>query len=61
MSANRSKPMMPSPCIILCISGASKNTSHEWQDFLKVNNLKSSMSRRENCHDNAEAESFFNY
>ncbi|HIO45046.1 MAG TPA: hypothetical protein EYN35_06185 [Methylococcales bacterium] len=26
--------------------------------FLEVNNLKSSMSRRGNCHDNAVAESF---
>lgn len=37
----------------------SQYTSHEWQDFLKVNNLRSSMSRRGNCHDNAVAESFF--
>jgi len=29
------------------------------QDFLKANNLKCSMSRRGNCHDNAVAESFF--
>jgi len=27
--------------------------------ILKANNLKASMSRRENCHDNAVAESFF--
>ena len=29
------------------------------QNFLKANNLISSMSRRGNCHDNAVAESFF--
>ena len=37
----------------------SQYTSSEWQDFLEANNLKSSMSRRGNCHDNAVAESFF--
>lgn len=34
-------------------------TSHEWQSFLASHNLKPSMSRRGNCHDNAVAESFF--
>lgn len=34
-------------------------TGHDWQDFLKVHGLVSSMSRRGNCHDNAVAESFF--
>jgi len=37
----------------------SQYTSSEWQDFLEANNLKSSMSRRGNHHDNAVAESFF--
>lgn len=37
----------------------SQYTSHEWQAFLKNNNLQASMSRRGNCHDNAVAESFF--
>jgi len=37
----------------------SQYTSSEWQDSLEENNLKSSMSRRGNCHDNAVAESFF--
>lgn len=37
----------------------SQYTSHEWQHFLKSNNLQASMSRRGNCHDNAVAESFF--
>ena len=34
----------------------SQFTSHDWNDFLKAHNLKGSMSRRGNCHDNA---SFF--
>ena len=38
----------------------SQFTSLEWRSFLKHNNLKHSMSRRGNCHDNAVAESFFN-
>ncbi len=38
----------------------SQFTNLEWRSFLKHNNLKHSMSRRGNCHDNAVAESFFN-
>jgi putative transposase len=34
-------------------------SSYDWQDLLRVHNLKPSMSRRGNCHDNAVAESFF--
>jgi len=34
-------------------------TSGEWRSYLKANNMKASMSRRGNCHDNAVAESFF--
>jgi transposase InsO family protein len=37
----------------------SQYTSYDWLDFLKAHNLKGSMSRRGNCHDNAVAESFF--
>ena len=37
----------------------SQYTSHDWQSFLRDNNLEGSMSRRGNCHDNAVAESFF--
>ena len=37
----------------------SQYTSHDWQSFLKDNNLEGSMSRKGNCHDNAVAESFF--
>jgi len=36
-------------------------TSMAWQSFLKDNGLVSSMSRRGNCHDNAVAESFFQF
>lgn len=34
-------------------------TSREWATFLRESNLEHSMSRRENYHDNAVAESFF--
>jgi putative transposase len=37
----------------------SQFTSDDWQSFLRDHNLRSSMSRRGNCHDNAVAESFF--
>ena len=37
----------------------SQFTGYEWSDFLTEHNLKASMSRRGNCHDNAVAESFF--
>ena len=37
----------------------SQVTGYEWSDFLTEHNLKASMSRRGNCHDNAVAESFF--
>lgn len=37
----------------------SQYSSSDWQSFLRANNLIGSMSRRENCHDNAVAESFF--
>jgi putative transposase len=37
----------------------SQFSSHDWHDFLKAHNLRASMSRRGNCHDNAVAESFF--
>ena len=36
-------------------------TGHEWQRFLRYHNLVSRMSRRGNCHDNAVAESFFQF
>ena len=37
----------------------SQYTSHDSQSFLKDNNMKGSMSRKGNCHDNAVAENFF--
>ena len=37
----------------------SQYTSGEWQTFLDVNDLISSMSRRSNCHDNTVADRFF--
>jgi putative transposase len=45
--------------VIIHSDQGSQFTSHEWQSFLKANNLECSMSRRGNCHDNAVAESFF--
>ena len=45
--------------VIVHSDQGSQYTRSEWQDFLEANNLKSSMSRRGNCHDNAVAESFF--
>ena len=37
----------------------SQYTSDDWQSFLKDNNLEGSKSRKDNCHDNVVAESFF--
>lgn len=37
----------------------SQYTSYEWQMFLKLHGLKGSISRRDNYHGNAVAESFF--
>jgi len=37
----------------------SQYSSGDYVAFLQANNLKPSMSRRGNCHDNAGAESFF--
>lgn len=34
---------------------------HDWQDFLRDHNVIASMSRRGNCHDNAVAESSFQF
>jgi transposase InsO family protein len=36
-------------------------SSHDWQDFLKANNLVGSMSRRGNCHDTQSLKVFFSY
>ena len=37
----------------------SQYSSHDYLGFMKDNNIKPSMSRRGNCHDNSVAESFF--
>jgi putative transposase len=49
----------PAQQVLVHSDQGSQYTSGEWQSFLDANNLKSSMSRRGNCHDNAVAESFF--
>ena len=49
----------PKEEVIVHSDQGSQYTGYDWQDFLKAHNLKCSMSRRGNCHDNAVAESFF--
>lgn len=49
----------PKQVVIVHSDQGSQYTSSDWQNFLKSHNLKCSMSRRGNCHDNAVAESFF--
>jgi putative transposase len=49
----------PKNTVLVHSDQGSHFTSYDWQDFLKAHNLKASMSRRGNCHDNAVAESFF--
>lgn len=56
MAVWRRKPISK---VIIHSDQGSQFTSHEWQKFLKSNNLEASMSRRGNCYDNAVAESFF--
>lgn len=56
MALWRRKPKAP---VLLHSDQGSQYSSHEWQAFLKANDLIGSMSRRGNCHDNACAESFF--
>ncbi|HBN0433723.1 TPA: transposase family protein [Escherichia coli] len=48
-------------CVILLIHSAQgcQYTSHEWKSFLNSHDQESRMSRRNNCHDNAVAEGFF--
>jgi putative transposase len=45
--------------VIVHSDQGSQFSSYDWQDFLREHNLRPSMSRRGNCHDNAVAESFF--
>lgn len=50
----------PKQKVLIHSDQGSQFTSMAWASFLKHHNLKHSMSRRGNCHDNAVAESFFN-
>ena len=45
--------------VILHSDQGSQYSSYEYQTFLKHHNIIPSMSRRDNCYDNAVAESFF--
>ncbi|WP_432652499.1 IS3 family transposase [Pseudoalteromonas luteoviolacea] len=49
----------PKNQVLIHSDQGSQFTGYEWSDFLTEHNLKASMSRRGNCHDNAVAESFF--
>lgn len=56
MAVWRRNPTSP---VIVHSDQGSQYSSHDWQAFLKANNLEASMSRRGNCYDNTVAESFF--
>ncbi|KIQ81998.1 transposase [Aeromonas sp. L_1B5_3] len=58
MAVWRRKPKQP---VLVHSDQGCQFTGGEWQDFLKTHNLSCSMSRRGNCHDNAVAESFFQW
>ncbi len=49
----------PQKQVLVHSDQGSQYTSHEWQSFLKSYGLEGSMSRLDNCHDSAVAESFF--
>ncbi|EIT71957.1 integrase catalytic region [Hydrocarboniphaga effusa AP103] len=49
----------PSPGVLVHSDQECQFTSDDWQSFLKAHRMVPSMSRRENCHDNAVAEIFF--
>lgn len=49
----------PTRKVLVHSDQGSQYTSHDWDTFLKANDLEGSMSRRGNCHDNAVVESFF--
>jgi putative transposase len=51
----------PKEKVMIHSDQGSQFTSREWQLFLSPHNLEASMSRRGNCHDNAVAESFFQF
>lgn len=50
----------PKAEVLIHSDQGSQFTSMDWAAFLNAHDLKHSMSRRGNCHDNAVAESFFN-
>ena len=56
MAVWRRKPLAE---VLIHSDQGSQYTSKRCQYFMTAHNLKSSMSRRGNCHDNAVAESFF--
>ena len=45
----------PGPRVLLHSDQGCQFTSSDWQSFLKAHRMVPSMSRRGNCHDNAEA------
>ena len=49
----------PKASVLVHSDQGSQYSSADYVAFLRANNLKPSMSRRGNCHDNALAESFF--
>lgn len=49
----------PKEMVLVHSDQGSQYSSADYVAFLQANNLKPSMSRRGNCHDNAVAESFF--
>jgi len=49
----------PKKQVLIHSDQGTQFTDYEWSDFLTEHNLKTSMSRRGNCHDNAVAESLF--
>ena len=49
----------PTQMVTIHSDQGSQFSSYEWQAFLREHNLRASMSRRGNCHDNAVVESFF--
>jgi putative transposase len=56
MAVWRRRPKEP---VLVHSDQGAQYTDRDWLDFLKAHQLEVSMSRRGNCHANAEAESFF--
>ncbi len=56
MAVWRRNPASP---VIVHSDQGRQYSSHDWQAFLKANNLEASMNRHGNCYDNAVAESSF--